>query len=437
MFDMAKELLQSAQIPQDSDKPKVSQKEYIQGKMDEYTNTFTVHGLTRSIKTKRTESIFWSTILLIGILCSSMVIHGLVTKFRKRAVYTEIRFQITDRNYFPGVTFCEKQLLVDSNFAYCGVPPRFSKMKLVNETLPCTYDNNRKLANTKHVEDRYWATEVFNVTRCSTWSGKICNNNYYLKTLTRTNNSCFAWNYRGDFFDMYSKVDIHIKFKRPSDFQSTPNVFAILHDSKVQEIDITRKIDMSPSKHYQIKIDKTVIKRLPAPFPTKCANHKMNDIYPGKYSRYGCIESHNSIAMYKECGDIFDYSRKYIPLDIKEKYKRNVTILELLRCVRKFTRRKLNTSDCQLPCEDVELNYVLYVHNVGKESCTTEYKLSIQLQRVDAYKIMEEKELYTGYQMACDVGGFIGLVMGMSLVSIGGSPYLYISINLQNDLRNN
>ena len=44
--------------------------------------------------------------------------------------------------------------------------------------------------------------------------------------------------------------------------------------------------------------------------------------------------------------------------------------------------------------------------------------MSVQLQRVDTYKIMEEKELYTWDQMACEVGGFIGLIMGMSIISL-------------------
>ena len=44
--------------------------------------------------------------------------------------------------------------------------------------------------------------------------------------------------------------------------------------------------------------------------------------------------------------------------------------------------------------------------------------MAVQLQRVDTYKIMEEKELYTWDQMACEVGGFIGLIMGMSIISL-------------------
>ena len=31
---------------------------------------------------------------------------------------------------------------------------------------------------------------------------------------------------------------------------------------------------------------------------------------------------------------------------------------------------------------------------------------------------MEEKQLYTLSQMACEIGGFVGLIMGMSMISL-------------------
>ena len=53
-------------------------------------------------------------------------ISGLITKYLKYAVYTEIRSEIAHRHYFPSVTFCEEQMLFDAYFAYCGVGPRFA-----------------------------------------------------------------------------------------------------------------------------------------------------------------------------------------------------------------------------------------------------------------------------------------------------------------------
>ena len=399
---------------------KSSQKEYIQAKMKEYANSFTVHGLTRSIKSKNIESVLWLITLLIRVACSSIIIYGLVIKFNRHAVYTEIKFHITDRNYFPSVTFCENQLLIDSYFAYCGVASRLIKANIVDTTLPCVCCQKSKPANVS-ADDNYWATELFNVTKCSTWSGKVCNNNKYLKTLERVNNSCITWNYRGDFYEQSNHVDIEFKFKMPSHLPRDPMIFATLHDPGIIEIDATGKIDIGMDKHYDIKIDKTIVKRLPAPFPGNCSIDKNGDIFPGIYSRHTCIESHNIIEMYKVCGDTFDYTRNHIPQDIKRKYEQNVTINELTICSSNFASRVLNSSySCQFPCENLELNIVSYDHESINEDDELDgkYTLSIEFQRVGAYKVMEEKELYTWNQMACEIGGFIALVMGMSLISV-------------------
>ena len=390
----------------------------IETKKKEYVDSFTIRGLTRSIRGKTIESVFWSTMLLIGVISSSLVIYRLITKFRRRAVYTEIRFQLTDRNYFPSVTFCERQLLVDSFFAYCGVPSRLTKMKFLDPTLPCAFYNKSKKANVVSDGHNYWATEIFNVTKCDTWSGTQCNNNNYMKVLERVNNSCITWNYRGDFYDICNHVDIEFQFNNPSHLTNKAQIFAIVHDHEIEEIEITRKIDIGPHTYYEVKIDKTIIKRLPSPFPGNCSNGKDGDIFPGKYSRYACIESQHYINIYKTCGDIFDYMRSHIPPEIKQKYKKNVTIIEFLRCVGKLTSRDINSfSNCRFPCEDVELNIVSYIH-VHNTTNDGHYRFSIQFQRFDTYKIMEEKELYTWYQMACEIGGFIGLVMGMSIISL-------------------
>ena len=46
------------------------------------------------------------------------------------------------------------------------------------------------------------------------------------------------------------------------------------------------------------------------------------------------------------------------------------------------------------------------------------YRVGVQLKSAQEYKIMEEKPLYTLSQMACEIGGFIGVIMGMSVMSL-------------------
>ena len=46
------------------------------------------------------------------------------------------------------------------------------------------------------------------------------------------------------------------------------------------------------------------------------------------------------------------------------------------------------------------------------------YRLHIQYQNVDAYKVFSERQLHTWDQIAGEVGGFLGLIIGASFISI-------------------
>jgi len=124
--------------------------------------------------------------------------------------------------------------------------------------------------------------------------------------------------------------------------------------------------------------------------------------------------------MYKKCGDTLDYVRQFIPPEIKKKYKGNNTIQEAEMCIWMFGKGETQkTKNCAFPCTDLDLG-VMPSFNERKKSKnrSATYRISLQYQRVDAYKVMEEKELYPWDQMACEIGGLIGLVIGASIISL-------------------
>ena len=46
------------------------------------------------------------------------------------------------------------------------------------------------------------------------------------------------------------------------------------------------------------------------------------------------------------------------------------------------------------------------------------YRVDIQYVNIDSYRIVEEKQLYSWEQIAGEVGGFLGLVIGASFISV-------------------
>ena len=45
-------------------------------------------------------------------------------------------------------------------------------------------------------------------------------------------------------------------------------------------------------------------------------------------------------------------------------------------------------------------------------------QFTIQYQSIDTYTVMEEKPLYRWDQLACEIGGIISVLIGMSVISV-------------------
>ena len=74
---------------------------------------------------------------------------------------------------------------------------------------------------------------------------------------------------------------------------------------------------------------------------------------------------------------------------------------------------------CQFQCEDLDLRIMSTFHERNmKRYKSPIYRISLQYQRVNAYKVTKEKELYSWDQIASEIGGLIGLVIGVSFISM-------------------
>ena len=391
------------------------QKNRLQRKQEEFAKSFTVHGLTRVFKGSRFESLFWLGTLLGGILFSAIVIRGLAIKYLQYEVYTEFRYHVTHENLFPAVTICEATLLHDAYRSYCGVSPRI-KQSFYNIT--CPHKTSKLAVTIAEHENKYWTNGLFNVTKCYTWGGTMCSNNKYFKSLKRFNNSCITWNFNGDLSDMYSHVELGFSFNVPERLTADPSIIAVIHDPNIEEVDIPNAVHLQSHVSNDIKLDKTIVKRLPRPYPSNCINETSDDIFPGKYSRHTCLDSNNYIEMFKTCGDTFDYAKQFVPRHIKKIFGRNRTIGDAERCIWAYRMTEAKKSTCTFPCYEIEYDVrPVYGKRITHENTQT-FDVQIQYNKVDTYKIIEEKALYSSEQLACEIGGLIGLLLGASLISM-------------------
>ena len=408
----------------------ISRRRIIKQKINEYVNTFTVHGLTKVFVGERLESGFWLIILFCGLIFSVVIVYGLVAKFLNFGIYTEIRSQVTDENFFPSITFCEKTMYLNHHTSYCGIPYHdfstyndFASSTKARLDRPCDRTRNKTLLNvTVTSGDGFWSNGFFNITKCKTNKHSHCASNGYFVSLELFNHSCVRWNYAGNLSGINNHVDIEFEFNKPDWFgeQQAELITATPHDSNMYELDRTQRIEIEPHKIYDINLDKTEIRRLPRPFPSNCSNVKDKfHLFPGHYTRRACIESYKYIGMYKSCGDTIDFVQPLIPQEVVEKYQKNITINETIPCIISHMHgNEVRAEKCAFPCSEVELMFFPTFKRARPNVTSPTYKLTIKYHHVAAYRIMEEKALYSWDQLACEIGGFISVVLGASIISL-------------------
>ena len=391
-------------------------KEHVQKKIDEYVHSFTVHPLTKIITGNRFEAAFWFTVLGFGTLLASFIIHGRISKYYHYEIHTEISSKVTSKNSFPTITFCDAQFFRNHYFSYCkeNFHSRGSNENNYCQDLEVKYPEI-----TVVTDERKWSNGLFSVTQCATLDGKKCVNQMFLQSLQRYNHTCFSLNYRGDLHDSYGRLTIAFYIKNRN---RNTAVFVYPHDPDELQMDAAKDVVLGPGKIYNIDINKSIIKRLPLPYPSNCTKEKSGDIFPGKYTRRSCLESHTYINLYKLCGDCYDYVRQYIPSKIKEKYHKKSKIKEVKNCLLEKSRvSHPSKANCPFPCESLELSVTTSFegenHVKPPDNITNMYLVHVQLAHVDSVRTIEEKELYSSYQMLCEIGGFVGLVIGASLIS--------------------
>lgn len=393
--------------PEDAEKKGV-----IQQKKEQYIQSFTVHGVSRVFDGTRGETSFWCLIVIIGIAITSFGVYNLISKYLAYEIYTALSSKITNENPFPAITFCDNRKMISYYFSYCGKLQRMSNYP--NPDAICNYlpDNPPDITNILDKKDE-WSNGYFHITKCDSWGSRKCANDMYLKSLPRHNHSCFTWNYNGNFSDTYAHATLVFNTSLGSG-----EIVTAVHDHRISELELMHQVVLNSEYNYALNIRKSMIYRLPPPFPSKCTNGKPHDIFPGKYTRTTCVDSINYINILKQCGDTIDYVKRQLPTDVLLKHKQmhNKTIRETIDCMRRFSKRTVpSTNNCPVPCEELELMTMSTFHDSRTKGS---YQVDIQLQDVDSYKVITEHQVFTWDMLAGGVGGFLGLMIGASLVSL-------------------
>jgi len=288
------------------------------------------------------------------------------------------------------------------------------------KTLNSTCDRSKLPGPTKGtMVGNFWQNKHFEVQECYPWDGEMCTSPKYLTS--RSNGACFTWNYDGKFSDPYGHVDLKFRYlNKTTKGSNKPKVIIILHDPDISEIDLTKKISIESSKRYEVMIGKSYLVRKPKPYSScmESAGNTELDVFPGAYERRTCRETYKQLIAFKKCGDIFDHFRRYLPDKLFKKYAtHNKTIGEVQKCIIKNIGPNPPKEFCPIPCKELSLSINSNTYEADTSVNDLVYQVDLQLENVDTYTVLEEQPLYSAEQMSAEIGGFLGLVVGASLLS--------------------
>ena len=397
----------------------------IQRKIEEYSSTFTIHGLSRIFEAKsQIESLFWFIMLALAIAAAFVMGQTLILKFWDKDVYTSTENHVTSNNTFPSVIFCLSPILEREK--YCGSKANdVFPGKIPLTVLSCNEGEwwnriiriDQSIAQLKTVG----ATEIktlpfgtFSIS-CPRKSSSCVQDYLQDKYFMPLNNSisCVTWNQNGDFSNLKNKIDLHLS-KYPDG-----NFFVYIHDHRESPVSTERYFPLDSKSNTQIFIRKSVRKKIKRNPPNDCedayTNNKKN-IFPGRYTVEACMDTYTCIQSLIKCGDILDFCRLHMPIHlIKKHWKANQSIAEVHRCFyegfRSGSFNQVKGDECLTPCEK-EFYPVSFVTTPG------DMDITLLFEERNVYEHTEEKFVYMWQDVVAGVGGLIGLFCGLSILSI-------------------
>ena len=212
-------------------------------------------------------------------------------------------------------------------------------------------------------------------------------------------------------------IDIHPKTNKKV------NVLHVyfLHQNAIEEsfLEGGQMIDnLRPGKYDVTVYDRKVYNRLQAPYPSNCTHGEDLDMaFPGGYSQDKCLSSYIFKQMLLECGTVPDDWKPLVKPSYKRRESTNWTFSEVKNCLLKQIGIYGSWWEripfaCPISC--YEETYQVKEMRSGDFSG---WRLDMMYQRRRT-TFVREIPTYTMDKLLSEIGGYLGLFVGMSILSI-------------------
>lgn len=408
----------------------------------EATESMTIHGLPHLFGHEpRLMKAFWLVVFLGLVGVSTWLIYLRLLDYHKHEVYIKTESKILQPMPFPAVTVCNSDRLSGEFFAgfdltnmSCNNPASTTatSQQLIEFQKAC----KMFLSGFKDTI-RFGGKEIAPFPNAFQSSDALY--------------PCFTFNKNGLAEQMINGVgrglDI-ILFNDPADVVpiSRANVSRFedrrqgiliqIHDPETDASMDSSFIVISPGQSYDIVISRKTFSRKKHPFPSNCHTLETTKYKQkgGRYTRSNCIFSCFQMKLQQQCGDVFSMNKS-----ASQKI-----------CEAQFLKmRPIRDCDCPEPCYQVlypnEISTATWPKKFQLQSMKKEFSdllnltdaiaTDIYLQKRFAkikifykeliYTASTEEELYGFGSLVSEIGGIMGLFIGVSVISLAELIWLF------------
>ena len=162
---------------------------------------------------------------------------------------------------------------------------------------------------------------------------------------------------------------------------------------------------------YNIIIAREDYEHLATPFRSNCSKPIFSTVHNFPPSRSLCRQICIATHMFNTCSTVGDYWWKYLPTHAREKNKTNE--IAARKCIDYVLYDSPIPCKCTKPCQETIYSTKLAKYGTSKK----DFHLTIYFDRL-VIKKSTELPAYDTTRFMADVGGVVGLLVGMSFLSI-------------------
>ena len=399
--------------------------------MEEYATTLTLHGVSRIYSGNAVEKFIWSVLVLASVIFAGLAFTGFLKKYHKYEVYQSVYSTPTTEAFYPQITFC-----------LSAYQPKWQAL-LCKEIhyISCKTIQKEKLWN-KTNKGSFWSNGIFIIKQTFITNNTInmSINQSHIVSHEETNDTCVTWHFKKSLREVlftFSTLHLNLHVREdllPSNFQ---DITVAISEQNVSGIHLMPKFSLSPGDDYIMRLSKTVTIRKPKPYQSQCTFKTKQHYFPGIYNQQVCQTVSNDIKLFKSSGRTQEFTKHLFPKDILNKYgidgranEKEDTAIKSMNCLLACidTTFDVNVLETKRFEESCIMNLESFVTN-GTIHCLREqstnitntllqYSLRLSYLHPESYTIIEEKGLYNFSELLADVGGFLGLMVGASCLSL-------------------